>query len=73
MRMDARGAGVTALVALALMAGLFCALSGIAFFLAGLLPGPSAAWWQQYGGAALALTGAFYLLRYALASLLGSC
>lgn len=61
------------LVVLALVAGIFCAFSGIAFFLAGLLPGRSAAWWKQYGSAALALTAAFYLLSYALAPLLGSC
>jgi hypothetical protein len=64
---------MTVLVTLALAAGLFCALSGIAFFVAGLSPRPSPPWWHQYGWAALALTGAFYLLRYGLASLLGSC
>jgi hypothetical protein len=61
------------LVALALAAGLFCLMSGVGLFLAGILPGRSAPWWHQYGWAALALTGAFYLLRYALAVLLGSC
>lgn len=52
--------------ALALLIGLFAAMAGTAFFLAGLLPGPSAPWWKQYGAAAFALTVAWYALRYAL-------
>lgn len=59
--------------ALAAVAGLFLLLSGVAFFVVGLLPGNSYAWWKQYTWSALALTGAFYLLRYALAALLGTC
>jgi uncharacterized membrane protein YqjE len=54
-----------ALRAAALLFGLFAAMSGTAFFLAGLLPGASAAWWKQYGWSAVALTAAFYLLSYA--------
>jgi len=52
--------------AICLTAGLFMGMSGTAFFLAGLLPGPSAPWWKQYGLAALALASAYYLIRYAL-------
>lgn len=54
-----------ALRALAFAAGLFCGMSGFAFFVVGLLPGKSAPWYKQYGYAAVAITGAFYLLRYA--------
>lgn len=54
-----------ALRALAMALGAFCALSGFAFFAAGLMPGPSAAWWKQYGWSAVTLTAAFYLLSYA--------
>jgi hypothetical protein len=59
-----------ALVSLALLAGLFCLMSGVAFFLTGLMPGRSASWYVQYGWAAFALTMAFYLLRFASGQLL---
>jgi len=54
-----------ALAALALLLGLFAGMAGIAFFLAGLLPGPSGPWWKQYGWAAFALAASYYLLTYA--------
>ena len=55
-----------ALRAVALLLGLFAAMAGAAFFLAGLLPGPSAPWPKQYGWAAFSLTASYYLLSYAL-------
>lgn len=51
-----------ALRMLALLAGSFAAMCAVAFFLAGLLPGPSAPWWKQYGLAAVAFTVACVLL-----------
>jgi hypothetical protein len=41
-------------------------LSGVAFFVVGLLPAPSAPWWRQYAFAAVALTCAYYLFRLVL-------
>lgn len=49
----------------ALMAWLV--LSGLAFFVVGLLPGRSAAWYTQYGYSAVALTCAYYLFRLVFA------
>jgi hypothetical protein len=54
------------LSALAMVAGLFLLLSGLAFFVVGLMSAKSQPWVVQYGYAAVALTGAFYLLSYAL-------
>jgi hypothetical protein len=51
-----------------LMLGLFCGLSGLAFFVVGLAPGRSAPWFKQYAYSAATLTAAFYLIRYALAA-----
>lgn len=62
--------------ALAMAAGLFLLLFGVALFVVGLMPGATYKWWKQYAWSALALTGAFYLLRYALQGLpglAGSC
>lgn len=55
-----------ALRVLALLMGSFAAMCAVAFFLAGLLPGPSAPWWKQYGLAAVAFTVAYVLLPYGL-------
>lgn len=51
---------------LALALGVFLALSGVAFFVVGLLPGKSAWWVKQYAYAAVCLTCAYYLFRWAL-------
>jgi hypothetical protein len=48
-----------ALLALAILLG----LSGIGFFIVGLAPRKSHAWYLQYGYAAVCLTGAYYLFR----------
>jgi uncharacterized membrane protein HdeD (DUF308 family) len=56
---------IIALHVLALLLGLFALMSGVAFFLAGLLPGPSGPWWKQYGWAAFALAASCLLLSYA--------
>jgi hypothetical protein len=48
---------------LVLALAIFLTLSGIAFFLAGLMPGKSAPWYAQYAYSAVALTSAYYLFR----------
>lgn len=53
-------------VALAMVCGLYLLLSGLAFFVVGLLPARSAPWFVQYMYAAVSLTGAYYLLGFAL-------
>lgn len=55
---------------LALLLGLFALMSGVAFFLAGLLPGRSPSWYVQYGWAAVFLAASMFLLRYAAS---GAC
>lgn len=55
-----------ALRPLTLLLGLFCAMSGIGMFMAGITPGRSAPWWKQYGASALFLAASYYLLTYAL-------
>lgn len=55
-----------ALHAAALLLGVFVALIGLAFFIVGVAPGPSAHWSRQFGYSAIALTAAYYLLLYAL-------
>jgi len=57
---------VNTLHMLALFAGLFSLMAGMAFFLVGLMPGRSAAWYVQYAYAAAGFTAAYYLLRYFL-------
>lgn len=50
--------------ALLLALAVWLTLSGIAFFVVGLLPTPSVPpWWRQYAFAAVALTCAYYLFR----------
>ena len=57
MRLDAI---VTALL---LAFAIFLTLSGLAFFVVGLMPGKSAPWYRQYAWSAIALTCAYYLFR----------
>jgi len=45
---------------------LFLTMSGVAFFVVGLLPARSAPWFVQYAYAAVALTGAYCIFAYAL-------
>jgi len=57
----------TTLVAGLLMAlAIFLTLFGVATFVVGLMPGPSAPWWRQYAYAAIALTCAYLLFEYVL-------
>lgn len=50
----------------ALVVGLFSLMFGVACFVVGILPGPSAPAWKQYGYAAVSLAAAYYLLPYAV-------
>jgi len=59
-------------VILALVAGVYLTLVGIAFFVVGVSPVRANAW-MHYLYASLALTVAAFLLRFALANLLGTC
>lgn len=71
LRLDDGTTGMSAApISLALLAGLFCLMSGVAFFLVGVMPVRSAPWYVQYAWAAFALTMAFYLLRFAAGQLL---
>jgi hypothetical protein len=49
--------------AILLALAIFCTLSGVAFFIAGLAPGKSAPWYIQYAWSAVALTCAYSLFR----------
>jgi len=56
---------IMALHVFALVLGVFAAMSALAFFLVGVLPGRSAPWWKQYGWAAVAFVAAYLLITYA--------